>query len=222
METSRLTSAFFHPNNGESRKKSKVEMAKTRFYLKKVGVPANRPTLIPLNPATELRDCIRGRIVDEYPTIYVTATSEHPRGFEIAQSIAADAGGKLEVLEETSRVDIAINTDKVMGAIGSGTRRPEEDIPAIGGAETKISGKPEDDASAEGRKPLGCIKSLVDGSHVVDGEANEDRAAVERVVAGGTQEGLVESALLELIGANGISIEAMEGSLERTDDGVDR
>lgn len=217
METSRLTSAFFHPNNSESRKKSKGEMAKTRFYLKKVGVPANRPTLIPLNPATELRDCIKGRIVDEYPTIYVTAMNEHPRGFEVVQSIAVDAKGKLEVLEETSKEDIATNTDKVVGVIDSSTRRPEEDIPVVGEVETKVSGKLEDDTSVKGKESLesGCI---VDGSPVVDGGVNEDRAAVERV-DGGTQEGLVESALLELIGANGVSIEAMEGVL---DDGADR
>lgn len=198
-------------------------MAKTRFYLKKVGVPANRPTLIPLNPTAELRDCIRGRIVDEYPTIYVTATSEHPRGFEIAQSIAVDARGKIKVLEETSKGDITINTDKVVGVIGSGTRRPEEGILAVSGAGTKASEKREDEASANDIKPLepGCTKSLADGSPVVDGGANEGRAVAERA-AGATQEGLVESALLELIGANGISIEAMEGSLEKTDDSPDR
>lgn len=210
METSKLTSAFFHPNNSESRKKPKAEMAKTRFYLKKVGTPANRPTLIPLNPAAELRDCIRGRMVDEYPTIYVTAGSGHPRGFEIARSIAADAKGKLEVLEETSKGDIVvINMKNPVALIGLDREKSEEDIPAVGGTETKISkdvAAVKDGTTPESR----CLQDPVDGSSVADGGVNEARAAIERA-NGGTQDGLVENALLEVIGANGISIEVMDG-----------
>lgn len=212
METSKLTSAFFHPNNSESRKKPKVEMAKTRFYLKKVGTPANRLTLIPLNPAAELRDCIRGRVVDEYPTIYVTAASEHPRGFEIARSIAADAKGKLEVLEETSKGDTVADMKNPVVVIELDGEKSDDDVPAVDDTETKISGKLEDVASVKDGTTLepGCLQDPVDGDPVVDGGVNEARAAVERAY-GGTQDGLVENALLEVIGANGISIEVTDG-----------
>lgn len=209
METSKLTSAFFHPNNSESRKKPKVEMAKTRFYLKKVGTPANRLTLIPLNPAAELRDCIRGRVVDEYPTIYVTAATEHPRGFEIARSIAADAKGKLEVLEETSKGDTVADMKNLVAVIELNGGKSEDDVPAVGGTETKISGK------LDGTTPEpGWLQDPVDKDPVVDGGVNEARAAVERV-DGGTQDGLVENALLEVIGANGVSIEVTDGKSVR-------
>lgn len=197
METSRLTSVFFHPNNSESRKKPKTEMAKTRFYLKKVGTPANRPTLIPLNPAAELRDSIRGRTVDEYPTIYVTAKSEHPEGFEIDQSIGADARGKLQVLEETSKGEAVVNMEKLEGS--------KWDIIA-GGAEIRVLGGQEDggsrDETTQKSEHLACP---VSGDSVV-GRA-DDRA----------QEMLVESALLELIEANGINAEVAEGLSEKAD-----
>ncbi|KAI5852506.1 hypothetical protein DFP73DRAFT_454539, partial [Morchella snyderi] len=86
-ETMILFHAFFHPNNTESRKKPKPEMAKTRFYLRKVGTPANKPTLIQLNALAALKDCLRGRIVEEYPTVYVTSQEGHPQGWEIDASI---------------------------------------------------------------------------------------------------------------------------------------
>lgn len=202
METSRLTNAFFHPNNSESRKKPKVEMTKTRFYLRKVGTPANRPTLIPLNPAAELKDCIRGRTVDEYPTIYITTESEHPKGFNIDRSIAASAGGKLEVLEETSREHI-VNMDKLEAVIGPNAGGPKRVIPTVGSAEMEISGKQEDDSSVEDgtTRKTGRLQSTVDGSAVANGRMKED---------GRAQDGLVASALLELIGANGISMEVVD------------
>lgn len=203
METSRLTNAFFHPNNSESRKKSKVEMTKTRFYLKKVGTPANRPTLIPLNPAAELKDCIRGRAVDEYPTIYTTTESEHPKGFEIDRSIAAGARWKLEVLEETSRENI-VNMDKLEAVIGPNAGGSKKVIQAVSGAEMEISGKQEDDSAVEDGTtlPSNHLQSSVDGSAVANGGMKED---------GRAHDGLVESALLELIGANGINMELEEG-----------
>ncbi|KAH8146437.1 uncharacterized protein LAJ45_09630 [Morchella importuna] len=117
-ETSILFHAFFHPNNGESRKKAKAEMAKTRFYLRKVGTPANKPTLIQLNPLAALKDCLRGRIVEEYPTLYVTSQEGHPQGWEIDASIAADTGGKLEVLEETGEVNLDALEKIVAGNMG--------------------------------------------------------------------------------------------------------
>lgn len=202
METSRLTNAFFHPNNSESRKKSKAEMTKTRFYLKKVGTPANRPTLIPLNPTAELKDCIRGRTVDEYPTIYITTESEHPKGFDIEQSIAAGARGKLEVLEETSRGHI-VNMDKLEAAIGPYAGGSKRVVPTVGGAEMETPGKQEDDSSVEDQTALKSenLQSQVGGSAVANGRMKED---------GGAQDGLVASALLELIGANGISMEVVE------------
>lgn len=121
-ESARLTQAFFYPNNrvGESRKRPKAVVAKTRFYLKKVGTPANRPTLISLNPAAELKDCLRGRMVEEYPTIYITAGQSHPAGFEVDESIAADAGGKLEVLEESSKGGVEVNLDALEKIIAEG------------------------------------------------------------------------------------------------------
>lgn len=202
METSRLTNAFFHPNNSESRKKSKAEMTKTRFYLKKVGTPANRPTLIPLNPAAELKDCIRGRTVDEYPTIYITTESEHPKGFDIEQSIAAGARGKLEVLEETSRGHI-VNMDKLEAAIGPYAGESKRVIPTVGDAEMETPGKQEDVSSVEDQTALKSenLQSPVGGSAVANGRMKAD---------GGAQDGLVASALLELIGANGISMEVVE------------
>ncbi|KAL0640520.1 Box C/D snoRNA accumulation [Maublancomyces gigas] len=201
METSRLTNAFFHPNNSESRKKSKAEMTKTRFYLKKVGTPANRPTLIPLNPTAELKDCIRGRTVDEYPTIYITTESEHPKGFDIEQSIAAGARGKLEVLEETSRGHI-VNMDKLEAAIGPYAGGSKRVVPTVSGAEMETPGKQEDNSSIEDQTALKSenLQSPVGGSAVANGRMKED---------GGAQDGLVASALLELIGANGISMEVV-------------
>lgn len=181
-------------------------MIKTRFYLRKVGTPANRPTLIPLNPAAELGDCIRGRTVDEYPTIYITAESEHPKGFEIDQSIAADARGKLEVLEETDGGDIAVSVGKLGVVIGLDAEGSKVDAPAAGGAEMNVSGNLENDSSVkDGTTLKSNLQSPVDGSAVVDGETKEHERA---------QDELMESALLELVGANGISTEVVEGLLE--------
>lgn len=219
METMKLTSAFFHPNNAESRKKSKPEMTKTRFYLKKVGTPANKPTLIPLDPAAELKDCIKGRTVEEYPTIYVTVKEGHPEGYEVEYSITAGAGGKLEVLEETSTGDVVVRLGELEELL-TGDRQvkpkePEHVIPADSGIKVEAPGEKQNelpgDSGTRVKRDSLPVGHLDEGITAKAWEGDIEGSNEDKTMG---QDKLLKGTLLELIGANGVGVSMVEGSRE--------
>ncbi|KAL7276165.1 Box C/D snoRNA accumulation [Rhizina undulata] len=94
----------------------------TRFYLRKPETPANRPVLIVLPGEKSLKDCLIGKTVLEFPTIYVTAKKEDPEGFAIEQPLlveiseeirnTAESKPKAETTEKTTDGEVSLNAKK--------------------------------------------------------------------------------------------------------------
>ncbi|PUU83008.1 hypothetical protein B9Z19DRAFT_1119810 [Tuber borchii] len=75
-------------------KKDKQDTSQTRFYLKRVGCPANSPALIKLDGNKSLSVALRGRVVEEFPTVLVWSGDGDPAGYGI------ESGVLIEVVEE--------------------------------------------------------------------------------------------------------------------------
>lgn len=75
-------------------KKGKQDTSQTRFYLKRVGCPANSPVLIKLDGNKPLSVALRGRVVEEFPTVLVWSGDGDPAGYGI------ESGVLIEVVQE--------------------------------------------------------------------------------------------------------------------------
>ena len=75
-------------------KKGKQDTSQTRFYLRKVGCPANNPVLIKLDGNKSLSVALRGRVVEEFPTVLVWSGGGNPVGYGI------ESGALIEVVDE--------------------------------------------------------------------------------------------------------------------------
>lgn len=81
-----VAQAFFNPQRTTSPAQPRggtTDRARARFYLKKVGCPANRPGLIQLDGESALGRGLKGQVVEEFPCIYVWRGEEHPPGFVV-------------------------------------------------------------------------------------------------------------------------------------------
>ena len=75
-------------------KRGKQDTSRTRFYLKRVGCPANNPVLVKLDGNKSLSVALRGRVVEEFPTLLVWSGDGDPAGYEI------ESGALVEVVDE--------------------------------------------------------------------------------------------------------------------------
>ncbi|KAG0130272.1 hypothetical protein HOY82DRAFT_520550 [Tuber indicum] len=105
-EHSSISQAYFNPTTTHEDpdsqlqpprkkiKKNKQGTSQTRFYLKKIGCPANSPVLIKLDENKSLSVALRGRAVEEFPTILVWRGDGDPAGYGI------ESGILIEVVDE--------------------------------------------------------------------------------------------------------------------------
>ncbi|KAG0636874.1 hypothetical protein HOY80DRAFT_975616 [Tuber brumale] len=122
-ELTSISQAYFHPTppsnpttaheDSDSQlqpprkkiKKNKQDISQTKFYLKKIGCPANSPVLIKLDENKSLSVALRGRVVEEYPTILVWRGDGDPVGYGIESGVlieVVDEGeGRTEIKSET-------------------------------------------------------------------------------------------------------------------------
>ncbi|CUS14960.1 unnamed protein product [Tuber aestivum] len=124
-ENTSISQAYFHPTpptnpsgaheNSDSqlqpsRKKikKKQETPQTKFYLKKIGCPANDPVLTKLDGSKSLSVALRGRAVEEFPTILVWGGDGDPMGYGIESGVLIEVvdGGEMEVKTETEDVPV--------------------------------------------------------------------------------------------------------------------
>jgi len=81
-------------------KKGKQDTSQTRFYLRKVGCPANNPVLIKLDGNKSLSVALRGRVVEEFPTVLVWSGGGNPAGYGI------ESGALIEVVDEGEEMKV--------------------------------------------------------------------------------------------------------------------
>ncbi|PWW77528.1 hypothetical protein C7212DRAFT_362709 [Tuber magnatum] len=82
------------PPRKKVKKNGQDTLQTTKFYLKEVGCPANSPVLIKLDGSKPLSVALRGRVVEEFPTILVWKGDGDPMGYGIKSGIL------IEVVDE--------------------------------------------------------------------------------------------------------------------------
>lgn len=76
-----------------------------RFFLLRPRTTSSRHVLIPLDPSTTLAECLRGRTVLEFPTIYVftNATAQLPEEFMLEDDYLKQEGEEQEEFDKLMR-----------------------------------------------------------------------------------------------------------------------
>ena len=103
-------------------KKGKQDTSQTRFYLRRVGCPANDPVIIKLDGNKSLSVALRGRVVEEFPTVLVWSGSGDPVGYGI------ESGALIEVVDEEEEMKVKAEAE-VTCAHGAEATKVKQRVP---------------------------------------------------------------------------------------------
>jgi hypothetical protein len=62
----------------QNESKQQANQPELHFFLHRARTSSSRPVLIPLQPSATLNECLRGRTVFEFPTVYVFSSATPP------------------------------------------------------------------------------------------------------------------------------------------------
>lgn len=117
-----------HPNSTKNYRRSFVSTS--RFYLKKVDVPANKPTLVELAPEKPLAAALKGQVVLEFPTIVVVAAGVEGalEGCEIIERCVEEEGAPSQKAKERGGSGGVVASSTVVGSAASETDTSIKDM----------------------------------------------------------------------------------------------